>query len=103
MSQQLAMFDFPPHVHKLTSFSAACEIQADAATLRQKVFDYLKSRGPATDEEMKQRIPMAPNTQRPRPRELQLKGFIEPSGSYRRTKSGRMAIVWRARNSTEVL
>lgn len=95
MPQQLTMFDFAPHVAIATSFAAAREIQGDAANLRQRVLDYLKARGPSTDEEMQKRIPMAPNTQRPRRRELQLKGYIEPSGRCRKTKSGRKAIVWR--------
>ena len=80
----------------VTSVSAAHEIERCAETMRGEVYRWLLEQGKtgATDEEMQRHLPMAQNTQRPRRRELELKGAVRDSGAKRRTQSGRMAIVW---------
>jgi hypothetical protein len=47
-----------------------------------------------TDEEMQAKTGMNPSTQRPRRCELVEMGKVRDSGSTRRTKSGRKAVVW---------
>lgn len=96
MQQQLSIFEILPHVQTRTSYEAALQVKEDAGTLRTKVLKFLELHGPATDEEMQRRIPMPPNTQRPRRRELVLKGLVVDSNRRRRTRSGCNAIVWRA-------
>lgn len=96
MHQQLSIFDIPPHVHTRTSYEAALEVKENAGTLRAKVLKFLQCYGPSTDEEMQQRIPMSPNTQRPRRRELVLRGLVVDSNCRKKTRSGCNAIVWRA-------
>ncbi len=98
MHQQLSIFEIPPHVHVRTSYEAALGIKEDSATLREKVLNFLRLHGPATDEEMQRRIPMSPNTQRPRRRELVLKGLVVDSMLRRKTRSGCNAIVWTIKN-----
>jgi hypothetical protein len=49
-----------------------------------------------TDEEMQRRLRMNPSTQRPRRIELMRRGLVAEAGT-RRTASGRMAVVWRAK------
>lgn len=79
------------------SQEAARSVEGGAATLRARVLDLLRRVGPLTDEEMQERLPMPPNTQRPRRLELVAGGLVEDSGTTRPTRSGRQATVWRAR------
>ena len=87
---------YPPHVrHSETSKDAADQIEASAATLRARVYVWLKQHGPATDEQMQERIPMPANTQRPRRVELVTRKFVASSGKKARTRSGREAELWK--------
>ncbi len=87
-------------MHSETSKAAAREIQPAAGTLRAKVLRFLQAFAGeygATDEQMQVYLDMAPNTQRPRRIELVRAGLVEDSGEKRKTKSGRKAVVWRAK------
>jgi len=85
----------PPSVkHSATSVSAAEEIEPSVGRLQALVLAELKTNGPGTDEELMERTGLAPNTLRPRRRELQLKGLVGDSGRRKPTKSGRAAVLW---------
>ena len=81
---------------RATSREARRNLAGAMPTLRQQVYDFLIARGRegATDEEMQQAIPMNPNTQRPRRRELEQALMILDSGRKRKTESGSNAVVW---------
>lgn len=97
---QLGLFDRPTpppsQRHSLTSNSAAIRIMPAAASLRGRVLAHLRDCGEkgATDEEMQAALAMNPSTQRPRRIELIESKLIRDSGSCRRTRSGRLAVVW---------
>jgi hypothetical protein len=80
----------------VTSEDAADSMESEAATLRAQVYKFIKALGEkgATDEEVQLATNMVGNTQRPRRRELQLKGRVVDSGRTRKTQSGRNAVVW---------
>lgn len=87
----------PPHqAHSDTSLQAAEMIEPHAPTLRDRVMEYIGSRGldGATDEEVQIALRINANTQRPRRRELQLKGQVHDSGQCRQTRHARWAVVW---------
>jgi hypothetical protein len=91
-----------PHVAgSATSEAAAAAIEPHAATLRGQVLAFIRSRGErgATDEEMQDLIPMPSSTQRPRRVELWRARQIVPAELQRKTKSGRLAVVWVAASS----
>ncbi len=82
-----------------TSMQAADSLgPATLNAMQRRVYEFLVWRGAtgATDEEMQDGLPMPASTQRPRRVELARKGLIVESGT-RRTSSGRMAVVWRAK------
>lgn len=80
---------------RATSVQAAKSVKSSAASKRMQLLAYVVACGTdgATDEEMQLRCPMAPNTQRPRRRELEAAELICSSGT-RLTVSGRTAVVW---------
>ena len=80
-----------------TSREAAAKIAPSMNRLQAELLDFMISRGErgATDEEAQDGSGMAPNTQRPRRRELLQKGLIVAAGEVRPTKSGRSAQVYR--------
>ena len=86
----------PCQVHSQTSREAADAIVPQSATLRRAVLEFLRSRGfdGATDEQMQDGIPMPASTQRPRRVELVEANLVRDSGTTRKTKSGRNAVVW---------
>ena len=91
----LPLFSIAPYVRgSETSRAAAESISPHITPLQQKVMDYLREHGPATDEEMQEGIPLGANTQRPRRVELWRKGAIRDTGSKRTNASGKMAVVW---------
>lgn len=49
-----------------------------------------------TDDEIQSCLDMNPSTVRPRRVELVRDGLVEDSGKRRKTRSGRLATVWRA-------
>ena len=77
-----------------TSLLAAEAIQPSAGNLRQLVHDYIRRSGGATDEETCEALDMAGNTVRPRRRELELSGQVRKTELRRKTRSGRLAVVW---------
>lgn len=86
----------PYQAHSETSRRAAQRIAPVAGTKGAIVLQYLIDCGAdgATDEEMQERIPMMPNTQRPRRVQLVRDYCIKDSGKVRRTRAGDWAIVW---------
>ena len=98
-SEQLPLVAYdgrpPRQRHSDTSHEAADSVEVRLGRLQRQVLDYL-ARGGATDEEIQDRLNMAPNTERPRRRELQLNGLVRDSGERRLTRSGRKAVVWEA-------
>lgn len=87
--------DPPAQRHSRTSVAAAEAIRPSTNRLRQRVFDYIESRGAdgATDQECQKDLGMDESTQRPRRWELAQARLITQAGT-RRTKSGRAATVW---------
>jgi len=80
-----------------TSMAAADALTpATLNALQRQVVEHLYQCGEhgATDEEMQFGIPMDPNTQRPRRRELAKRGLVVAAGE-RPTRSGKKATVWR--------
>ena len=96
--------DPPAQRHSETSKAAAESIRKAVGPLHRKILTHLAERSHrdldgqirlgSTDEEMQVEIPMNPNTQRPRRRELQLMGKIRNSGRERLAQSGQLAVVW---------
>lgn len=82
--------------HSETSRLAAESIEESAATLRGKIYQWLLTNGPATDEQIQDLLGMPGNTERPRRRELQSKGLVVDSGQRGLTSSGRQAVKWSA-------
>ncbi|HCU25405.1 MAG TPA: hypothetical protein DF383_10320 [Deltaproteobacteria bacterium] len=97
MSNQLDIFNTPPHVHQATSYRAALEIKQHAPKLRNLVLGFIDSRGEigATCDEAEQKLNLSHQCCSARIRELYQDGLIEDSGERRKTRSGRKAIVWK--------
>lgn len=78
--------------------SAAAADSLDGKTLnalQRRVLEFIAWRDSgATDEEIADELGMNPSTVRPRRIELARRGLIVEAGT-RRTRSGRMATVWR--------
>ena len=81
----------------VTSREAAASLP-NAGTLRRAVLDWLRNHTEEglTDEEIQIDLGMPPSTQRPRRVELVNAGLVRDSGSVRKTRSGRNAVVWKA-------
>jgi hypothetical protein len=97
MTNQLPLDFTPAHQkHSPTSRAAADSIKPRVGPLHARILeqlDYLQNlrgRDGATDEELQQDLDMPANT-----RELQNMGLIVDSGTTRKTKSGRAAVVWK--------
>lgn len=86
----------PAQSHSETSKAAAVQIAPVAGRLRQRVYEWLLSRGEigATDEEIQEALAMGGSTARPRRVELLEQHRIRDSGQKRPTRSGRAAVVW---------
>lgn len=89
----------PAQRHSETSVAASDSVRECAGTLRARVYALLVtcSWQGATDEEMQTALGMNPSTQRPRRIELVKAGRAVDTGRKRPTKSGRMAVIWMAR------
>lgn len=87
----------PRQNHSSTSRAAAASIAPMLGKLQRRVLNCLKAEGPMTDEEIGERCELGGNTVRPRRCELEAKGLIYDTGQTRRTKSGRSAVLWAAR------
>lgn len=79
-----------------TSEEAAEAIEPRLSLLQELVLVVLRHRpNGLTDEEMQTEAVMQPSTQRPRRVELVAQGLVEDSGTRRKTRSGRSAVVWK--------
>ena len=88
-----------PYVnHSITSKAAACEIATTTGALRLRVLEALRAAGTrgATDEELQEALDMIGSTQRPRRIELVAAGLVRDTEQKRKTRSGRLAVVWGA-------
>jgi len=88
------LFDLPPYEDTLTSILAAESMMGKTASLRSRVLEALRQE-PMTDEQIAERLNLAPNTARPRRIELAQDGLVKQVGETK-TKSGRRAILWGA-------
>ena len=89
------MTALPYQSHSATSAEAAERAEPRAGTQRAVLLALLRAAPIGmTDEEMQ--AWMQPSTQRPRRVELVNAGLVEDSGDRMRTRSGRLATVWRA-------
>jgi len=87
-------YEVPAHVSgSSTSLGAAQKIAGKAGTLRAKVLESIRLDGPASDEELQERLAMDPSTQRPRRVELCNADLLHKVGETK-TRSGRSATVW---------
>lgn len=84
----------PRQRHSETSCDAADKIEPKAPTLREKVLHVISELGGLTDAECQQVLHLDPSTQRPRRIELVRMGLVVDSGAKRRTRSGRLAVIW---------
>jgi hypothetical protein len=94
----MSLRSLPPFVAGSdTSEAAAVSMFGRAPTLREMVLGELRRRAAdgATNDELEAFFEWPHQTLSPRVRELVLKGHVVDSGNRRRTRSGRMAIVWR--------
>ena len=91
------MLGQPPANGTATSIMAADAIKPHADTLRLQVLECIRDAGRAgmTDEQVQDALGMPGNTERPRRRELFMAGRIVAAPEMRKTRSGRMANVWR--------
>jgi predicted transcriptional regulator len=90
----LPLLDWPAHQrHSPTSAAAAIAIEPAAGTLRRRVLEVIRSK-PSTDEEIADLLALNPSTSRPRRIELVQAGLVVDSGTTRKTRSGRQAVVW---------
>ncbi len=79
-----------------TSKAAAESMQESSATIRERVYRYIKNRGPqgATSEECETALNLRHQTASARIRELAMMLRIIDSVTRRETRSGRLAVVW---------
>ena len=82
------------HPRRPTSQGAALAMTR-TSDMRDRVLEAIKTAGPLCDEEIAKILLVDLNSVRPRRRELERRGAIEECGR-RRTRSGRIAIGWRA-------
>ncbi len=87
--------DLPFQRHSQTSQAAAESIAPKAATLRAQVLEFIRARGPVTDEEIADGLKLNPSTARPRRVELSNRRLIVKSG-IGTNRSGRSAACWKA-------
>jgi hypothetical protein len=78
-----------------TSSQARRQIAPRVPSIREQVYAYIRESNGVTDEEIQAALNLNPNTSRPRRIELAKAGRIVPVGT-RRTRSGALAVCWRA-------
>jgi predicted ArsR family transcriptional regulator len=88
-----------PHNGTATSAAAAESMRSSAATIAQRIHDFLLTRGEAgaTADQIEQALGLSGNTVRPRLVEMREDGRVVDSRLIRRTRAGRAAKVWQAR------
>lgn len=97
MYQQTSFLDQPGAVrrdHPETSRESARKIASKTSELRERILANLRVTGPATDEQIQERLSLDPSTERPRRVELVKQGLVVDSGKTRLTRSRRPATVW---------
>ena len=89
----------PPSVNTDTSRQAAAEIAPRVPAMHARILGVLSGCGEtgATCEEMEDYLTLRHQTCGPRLKELAVSGAIVDTGMRRRTRSGRKAIVWLAK------
>ena len=80
-----------------TSQAAAEALEGKLGGMRQVVLDHVRGGAGLTCEEVEEQLEMRHQTAGPRINELVKVGLLYDSGERRRTTSGRMATVWKAR------
>lgn len=73
---------------------AAAKIAGGLPKLQQQVFECIKKRVRATDEEICDALSMNPSTERPRRVELTERGLVRDSGYTSWTKAKRRSVLW---------
>lgn len=98
------MAEQPPSAKgSATSIAAAESMKETASTLRSKVLEAIRrSDGGLTTDEVEQLLSLNHQTASPRMWELHKRGLIGDSGNRRKTRSGRMAVVYRAISTEEI-
>lgn len=79
-----------------TSRAAAASMAGCAALLRRRCLESLRTDGPATADEVAERLSLSILSVRPRFSELNRDGLIADTGERRANASGRSAKVWAA-------
>jgi predicted ArsR family transcriptional regulator len=94
--------DMPLFKAAATSQAAkASQTRGKKSADHRRIVDYLASRADgATDEEIADGLAINPSTVRPRRGELVEDGRVVAAGE-RKTKSGRRAVVWKARRAND--
>lgn len=87
--------DAPGYRDRDTSRAAAVSMSHTAPILRQMCLKALTEHGPATADEVADRLELSVLSVRPRFTEMLHGGLIADTGSRRANASGRMAKVWR--------
>lgn len=89
----------PPSVNTETSRQAAAEIAPRVSVMQATILARLRACGVSgrTCEELENELSLRHQTCGPRLKELAVSGAIVDTGMRRRTRSGRKAIVWLAR------
>jgi len=93
----------PPYAQgSETSALAALRMRGPAASLRERIYDYIVDRGRygATRDEIEADLKLRGNTVRPRCRELEEVGRVLKTPNRRKTRSGRDAVVYVAVHAT---
>ena len=84
----------PFQAHSNTSRAASVSMRNKLGQLHVRVMEALRFHGPLTDEQLCDVLNLQGNTLRPRRRELQLMAYLTDTAKRRKTRSGRMAVVW---------
>ena|SRR3990167_61998 len=84
----------PFQAHSGTSRAASQAMRRKLGQLHVRVMEAIRFHGSMTDEELCDVLSLQGNTLRPRRRELQLMTYLIDTAKRRKTRSGRMAVVW---------
>ena len=79
---------------RATSAAARVSLCGRAGTMRRAVYEMIRREGPLDDKAIQAGLGMAGSTERPRRRELQQAGLIEPAPGTGRTVRWRVTADW---------
>ena len=79
---------------RATSAAARVSLCGRAGTMRRAVYEMIQRDGPLDDKAIQAGLGMAGSTERPRRRELQQAGLIEPAPGTGRTVRWRVTADW---------